>query len=150
MIGKNKITHILKTKCEETHCMFQLGELIGTNNHPIMDNNGKIISLKEHPDAVRLKNPSTEWLISLAAVDENRNPVSFIDIEGIKCATFGHGHLDCNENDKGYSRLSSTFWGRTILKIIETRGMKNVLILDGNYSFIRDSKTGWIIGISFH
>ena len=150
IIGKNKITHILKTKCEETHCMFQLGKLIGTNNHPIMDNDGKIISLKEHPDAVRLENPSTEWLISLAAVDENRNPVSFIEIEDVKCATFGHGHLDCNENDKGYSRLSSTFWGRKIVKIIETQGMKNVLILDGNYRFIRDLKTGWIIDISFH
>ena len=149
-IGKIKITHILKTKLGKTHCMFQLGELIGTNNHPIMDNNGKIISLKEHPDAVRLENPSTEWLISLAAVDENRNPVSFIDIEGIKCATFGHGHLDCNEGDEGYSRLSSTFWGKTILKIIETHGTDNVLILEaGKYRFTRDGKTGWVDGIKF-
>lgn len=145
-----KITHILKTKCEETHCMFQLGKLIGTNNHPIMDNNGKIISLKEHPDAVKLTDHSTEWLISLAAVDENGKPVSFIEIEGVQCATFGHGHLDCNEGDEGYSRLSSTFWGKTILKIIKTHGTDNVLILEAEkYRFTRDRKTGWVDGIKF-
>lgn len=147
MIGNIKITHILKTKCEETHSIFKLNELIGTGNHPIMNNNCEIMTLKEHPDAVILTDHSTEWLISFAAVDENGKPVSFIEIEGVQCATFGHGHLDCKEGYEGYSILSSTFWGKTILEIIKNNSTNNVLTLDGNYSFIRDLKTGWIVDI---
>lgn len=147
MIGNIKITHILKTKCEETHSIFKLNELIGTGNHPIMNNNCEIMTLKEHPDAVILTDHSTEWLISFAAIDENGKPVSFIEIEGVQCATFGHGHLDCKEGYEGYSILSSTFWGKMILEIIKNNSTNNVLTLDGNYSFIRDLKTGWIVDI---
>ena len=146
-INKFKITHVLRTRCEETHSIFKLNELIGTGNHPIMNNNCEIMTLKEHPDAVILTDHSTEWLISFAAVDENGKPVSFIEIEGVQCATFGHGHLDCKEGDEGYSILSSTFWGKTILEIIENNSTNNILTLDGNYSFIRDLKTGWIVDI---
>jgi hypothetical protein len=61
------------------------------------------------------------YSVSVIAVsnDGRYKNVSSIILDGIKCATFGHGDLDKDISDPNYSILSSTFWGQTILLIFD-------------------------------
>ena len=83
--------------------------------------------------------------------DSTTKNVLSIILNGIECATFGHGDLDKDVSEPKYSILSSTFGGETILSIFNWLKQKrilqyNILTLNNNYQFIRNNN-GWCIGI---
>lgn len=153
-----KIQYIMKTKYEK-QVLYKINDLIGTSTHPIYDKNKKSwIKMSDHNQALLLDDvDDIDYLYTVSLTEtslykENKENISYIILNGIKCATFGHGDLDKNENDPQYSILSSTFWGKTILSIFEKFNKEKLLVdniftLNENYQFIRDKKTGWCIDL---
>lgn len=151
--GKLKnIQFILKTKYSEQK-MFNLNGLIGTDTHPIFFN-GNWIKMKDAMGSVEINDYDGEYLytFSLCDIEEgNVNSFSF-ELNGIPCAAFGHGNTDKEVSHPEYNLLSSTFWGTHILEIFKTsdeRGLlvNGVLILEDNYEYVRDEKSGWVVGL---
>jgi len=143
----------MKTKYKG-QIMFRKGELIGTSTHPIVDTNGKWVHMGKSQGAVLIDDYDDEYLYSISAIDTSYKNVSSIILDGIECATFGHGNLDKDISDPKYSILSSTFWGKTILSIFDRLKQKrilqyNILTLNNNYHFIRNNN-GWCIGIKIN
>ena len=135
--------------------MFKKGELIGTSTHPIVDTNGKWIHMGKSQGAILIDDYDSEYLYSISAIavcnDATYKNVVSVRLNGIECATFGHGDLDKDESDPECSILSSTFWGKTILSIFDRLKEKrivqdNVLTLNNNYQFIRNNN-GWCVGV---
>ena len=148
------VQYIMKTPYKK-QTMFQKGKLIGTSTHPIVDTNGKWVHMGKSQGAILIDNYDGKYLYSISAImifeDATYENVSSINLNGIECATFGHGNLDSDISDPNYSALSSTFWGKTILSIFDKLNKQNilqnnVLILDDNYQFIRNENK-WCIGI---
>jgi hypothetical protein len=151
------VEYIMKTKYKG-QTMFRKGELIGTSTHPIVDTNGKWIHMGESDRATIVDEYDGDYLYSVSVIavsnDGRYKNVSSIILDGIKCATFGHGDLDKDISDPNYSILSSTFWGQTILLIFDQLKQRhivqnNILILDDNYRFIR-TNNGWCVGIEIN
>jgi len=153
--GKLKnIEYILKTKYENQK-MYNLNGLIGTDTHPIFIGD-EWIKMKDAKDSFEIKNYQGIYLYSFSLLNIEEimtNSLSF-EINEIPCAAFGHRDLDKDIHNKKYSILSSTFWGETILNIfkrLDNNGLlfDNTLILDSDYEYIRDNKTGWCIGLKY-
>lgn len=149
------VQYILKTKYIN-QIMYKFNDLIGTSTHPIYDNDW--IHLMNLSKSYIIENYSGNYLYSISAIeilpDRTFKNVSSILINDVKCATFGHGDLDKNENDINHTILSSTFWGSTILSIfhkLHCYGLlnNNVLTLENNYGFIRNNN-GWCIGLELN
>ena len=151
--GKLKnIQFILKTKYSDQK-MFNLNGLIGTNTHPIFVN-GNWIKMKDAFGAFEITDYDGEYLytFSVINIEENNVNSSSFELNGIPCAAFGHGNTDKEVTHAEYSLLSSTFWGTRILeifKIFEERGLlvNGVLTLEGDYEYVRDEKSGWVVGL---
>ena len=139
------ITHILISEAPSE--LYQNDELCGTGNHPVLDKNGKWIYFKNMPGTHKVHNLVMEQKVYSFACKEiyGNNYVDNIIIEGVSCATMGHGHYDNGINDV----ISSTFWGKTIITIIDRFSTNGVLNMSDGYYFIRDSKTGYCAGIGF-
>lgn len=153
-----KIEYIMKTKYNGQQ-MINFNNLIGTSMHPIFDEKRGWIYLKDsHDKLIVFFEDEIDYLYSVSAIqilnDGSSKNVSYIILNGIKCATFGHQYLDKDENDIDYTILASKFWGNRILSIFKTLNEKklldnNVLTLNDNYKFIRNEK-GWCIGIEIY
>jgi uncharacterized protein YegL len=149
------VEFILKTKYINQE-LYKINNLVGTKQHPIYDNNW--IYLSELNYSERLYNYDCDYLYTISAIEIFENGtfknISYFKVENYCCATFGHGNLDVNHNDNNYSKLSSTFWGQTILFILyrlknEKLITNNILELDINDRFIRDNN-GLCIGLLFN
>jgi uncharacterized protein YegL len=146
------VEYIIKTKYSGQQ-LYKQGELIGTGNHPIYDN--EWILFKDSLHANPIEYYDCEWLITISAIEIKNNNIYNIEsfcVENINCATFGHGYLNSEPYETNYSVLSSTFWGKSILDIMKRLSnnqiiIDNTLILDNNYSFIKDIN-GWTIGLN--
>jgi hypothetical protein len=151
--GKLKnIQFILKTKYSGQK-MFNLNGLVGTDTHPIFLNENWI-RMKDAPGAVEITDYEGDFLytFSVCNIEENNVNSSSFELNGIPCAAFGHGNTDKDVTHIEYSLLSSTFWGMRILeifKIFDERGLlvNATLTLDGNYEYVRDEKSGWVVGL---
>lgn len=151
--GKLKnIQFILKTKYSDQK-MFNLNGLIGTNTHPIFVN-GNWIKMKDAFGAFEISDYDGAYLytFSVINIEENNVNSSSFELNGIHSAAFGHGNTDKDVTHIEYNLLSSTFWGKRILeifKIFEERGLlvNGVLTLEGDYEYVRDEKSGWVVGL---
>jgi len=137
------ITHILISSAPKE--LYQNDKLCGTGNHPVLDENGKWIYFKDMPGTNKVHNfIMNEKVYSFACKEiYGNNYVDNIIIEGVSCATMGHGHCDNDIDDV----ISCSFWGKTIITIIDRFSSNGVLNMSDGYHFIRDSKTGYCIGI---
>jgi len=151
--GKLKnIQFILKTKYSDQK-MFNLNGLVGTNTHPIFVN-GNWIKMKDTIGAFEINDYDGEYLytFSVINIEENNVNSSSFELNGIPCAAFGHGNTDKDITHPEYNLLSSTFWGKNILNIFETFDesgllVNGVLTLEDNYEYVRDEKSGWVVGL---
>jgi len=141
------VKYIIKSICYEK--LWNYRSVFGTSNHPIkVDGTWK--SLKDCHGAVELELvPGGEFVYSLCI----ENFVKSFEIHGIEVATFGHGCLDETENENG--ALASTFWGITILSILDgldfIKVLENgILTLTSKDYLIRDKKTGWCKGLYYN
>jgi uncharacterized protein YegL len=154
--GKLKnIQFILKTKYSGQK-MFNLNGLIGTDTHPIFFN-GSWIKMKDSIGAFEITDYESEYLytFSVCNIEEGNVNSSSFELNGIPCAAFGHGNTDKDVTHIEYSLLSSTFWGMRILeifKIFDERGLlvNGTLTLDGNYEYVRDEKSGWVVDLKIN
>jgi len=142
------VQYILK-KIYISQQIWEKGSLIGTATYPIIDTDGKWKHMSKCEGAFPYDDYTGKWLYTISAIeifpDGSTKNVSSFNLNGIECATFGHGHLDKDVSDPEYSALSSTFWGKTILSVFdqlkEKRELKKgVLELDRNFSFFREEK----------
>ncbi len=146
-VNSIRINYIIKTP-NFKGLMIKYGNLIGTPNHPVLYNR-KWTHLKDLTGSIRIEDFEGD-IYTFSGIDIKTGlPASSIEIEDIPCATFGHNDLDKDINDPNYSILSSTFWGKTIVTIIEqliddNKLEDSMLILNDNYKFIRNDK-GWIV-----
>jgi hypothetical protein len=149
------IEFIMKTKCTNNTQLWKLGTLIGTSKHPV-NIDGVWYYLKDAPGSKKT-NHNCEYLYSFAVKElfYNSNNIGknleYINIENINCAALGHGNLDKPIDDI----ISSTFWGKDIIKILKELKEKSllindVLILKDDDYFIRHPNTSWCIGLFFN
>ena len=139
------VKHILKTQISSDQILYKYTSLIGTAEHPVKVDN-KWFPMKDIGDEFVITNDSNiDFVYTISVYDRKNN--TYLDnfiLENIQCATIGHGYLD-DHNDSS-NILRSTFWGKTIIEVIESMGLdKNILTLYlGKHHYIRDVTTGWI------
>lgn len=140
------VKYILKSMYYDS--LWNYCSVVGTSTHPIkLDGTWK--SLKDCHRAFKLElSPGGEFVYSLCI----ENFVNSFEIRGIEVATFGHGYNNETENEN--RAIASTFWGTTILSILDgldlIKALENgVLTLSSKDYFIRDEKTGWCRGLYF-
>jgi len=139
-------------KASYTGDLVKNNNLIGTSTHPIIESSRKWIQMGKSKNSILIKHENKhQYLYTISAIDSSNKNVSSFILNGIECATFGHGYLDSENED---NILSSTFWGETILSIFDKLNKQgilqdNVLTLDENFKFIRNEKK-WCIGIEIN
>ena len=139
------VKHILKTQISSDQILYKYTSLIGTAEHPIKVDN-KWIPMKDIGTRYFISNDSNiDFVYTISVYDTKRN--LYIDnfiLENIQCATIGHGYLDDHSDTSNI--LRSTFWGKTIIEVIERMRLdENILTLYlGKYHYIRDVTTRWI------
>jgi hypothetical protein len=149
--GKKQIVkYILKTRY--AGAMFSYNGLVGTSNHPIYVG-GKWMPMKNVPGAVEIKDYSGFVYTFSVNYEDNTYATSFV-ANGQECAALGHGYTDEYCDSITHGALASTFWGKRILQIFESKvgqelvDSNGVLTLDDNYELIRDPVTGWVTDLS--
>jgi hypothetical protein len=139
------VKHILKTQISSDQILYKYTSLIGTAEHPVKVDN-KWIPMKDIGDEFVITNDSNiDFVYTISVYDRKKN--TYLDnfiLENIQCATIGHGYLDDHSDSSNI--LCSTFWGRTIIEVIESMCLdENILTLYlGKHHYIRDVTTGWI------
>lgn len=145
------VKHILKTQISVDQTLYKYTSLIGTAEHPVkVDNNW--FPMKDIGNEFVITNDSNiDFVYTISVYDRKSN--TYVDnfiLENIPCATIGHGYLDDHSDTSNI--LRSTFWGRTIIEVIESMCLdENILTLYlGKHHYIRDVTTGWISDIVIH
>ena len=146
------VKYVIKSFCNNPLWKYSSGPnfVVGTENHPIHLNGWT--SLKDCPGAekqdLEISNEDSissdvddihfmgEYVYSLCIVGSQ-----LFEIRNIEVATFGHGIDDDMTSTHG--KLASTFWGTTILTILDALEQKEflengILTLSSSDYFIRD------------
>lgn len=153
------VEYILKTKYIDQELYKYVNNdtknyTVGTSTHPVFENNNWIYFKDSmYSKKISSNDYEVDYLYNISTLKitntNNISNVDYFELNNLKCATFGHGVLD---NDNNNNILSSTFWGYKILYIFHNLRnnnllTNNILILNNNYYFIRDNN-GWCIGIN--
>ena len=142
---KQIVKHILKTRYAGT--MISYNGLVGTPNHPIYVGE-KWMPMKNVPGAVEIKDYSG-FVYTFSVIGEDNTYATSFVANGQECAALGHGYTDEYCDSITHGALASTFWGKRILVIFESKAGKEildtngVLTLDKNYELIRNAY-GWV------
>ena len=142
---KQIVKHILKTRYAGT--MISYNGLVGTPNHPIYVG-GKWMPMKNVPGAVEIKDYSG-FVYTFSVIGEDNTYATSFVANGQECAALGHGYTDEHCDSITHGALASTFWGKLILDIFESKAGKEivdtngVLTLDKNYELVRNA-SGWV------
>ena len=139
------VAHILKT--QYVGPMISYNGLFGTPGHPICVD--KWIQMKDAPGASETEVYSG-FVYTLSAIGEDNTYVTSFMANDEECAALGHGYTDEHCDSITHGALASTFWGKRILQIFESKvgqelvDSNGVMTLDNNYELIRDPATGWV------
>jgi uncharacterized protein YegL len=142
------VKHILKIQISREEVLYKYSSLIGTANHPVKIDN-KWMKMKDIGTKYFITEDSDiDFVYTISVYNTTRN--IYVDnfiLENIQCATIGHGHLDDQHDSSNI--LRSTFWGKTIIEVIEGMHLnENILTLYlGKHHYTRDTGTGWINNI---